>query len=88
MVAFSQATSNKRFPSNVFLLISAPILISAIRIFIGTSSIWARDESRVLPNDPLSSPSTNCTSKIRHQKAVIYGIDASDTVKAIGVEID
>ena len=32
--------------------------------------------------------STNWTSKITHQKAFIYVIDVSDTVKAIGVEMD
>ena len=36
----------------------------------------------------LSTGSTNWTSKIPHQKALIYVIDASDTDKAIGVEID
>ena len=32
--------------------------------------------------------STNWTSKIPHQKAFIYVIDVSDTVKAIGVKMD
>ena len=32
--------------------------------------------------------SMNQPSKIAHQKAFIYGIDVSDTVKASSVEID
>ena len=42
----------------------------------------------MLPTDPLFTLSTNWTAKIPHQKAFIYGIDVSDNVKAIGVEID
>ena len=36
----------------------------------------------------ISTGSRNWTSKKPHQKAFIYGIDGSDTVKAMGVEID
>ena len=36
----------------------------------------------------LSTGTPNRTLKIPHQKACIYGVDVSDTVKAIGVEID
>ena len=33
-------------------------------------------------------PFDGITLKIPHKKAFIYGIDVSDTVKAIGLEID
>ena len=36
----------------------------------------------------LLTGSPNPTLKIPHKKAFIYGIDVSDTVKAIGLEID
>ena len=42
----------------------------------------------MLPTEPLFTLSINWKSKIPHQKAFVYGIDVSDTVKAIGVEID
>ena len=36
----------------------------------------------------LSTGSTNWTLQKPHQRAFIYSIDVSDTVEAIGIEID